>query len=132
MPCRRRLTTSARRLSAIVRSEISVPNGYSAVSPHHEQHYQPPHGMSNQHYAQPVGGYHPGSYMGPAGQYPGQAQMRRKQVRATQACNNCRSRKQKCDEQRPCQFCKENGYECQYRDVPPPKYAPSRPLAPPS
>ncbi|KAF1351537.1 hypothetical protein EJ07DRAFT_168937 [Lizonia empirigonia] len=46
---------------------------------------------------------------------------RRKQVRATQACNHCRTRKQKCDEARPCQFCMENNFECQYKDVPPPK-----------
>ncbi|KAJ6192794.1 hypothetical protein J3E72DRAFT_443075 [Bipolaris maydis] len=48
-------------------------------------------------------------------------QIRRKQVRATQACNHCRSRKQKCDEARPCQFCRENNFDCQYKDVPPPK-----------
>jgi hypothetical protein len=50
-----------------------------------------------------------------------QAQVRRKQVRATQACNHCRARKQKCDEARPCQFCRENSFDCQYKDVPPPK-----------
>jgi hypothetical protein len=50
------------------------------------------------------------------------AQMPRKQVRATQACNHCRSRKQKCDEARPCQFCRENNFDCQYKDVPPPKW----------
>ncbi len=49
-------------------------------------------------------------------------QVRRRQVRATQACNHCRSRKQKCDEARPCQFCRENNFDCQYKDVPPPKY----------
>ncbi|KAF2625006.1 hypothetical protein BU25DRAFT_373295 [Macroventuria anomochaeta] len=47
--------------------------------------------------------------------------MRRKQVRATQACNHCRTRKQKCDEARPCQFCRENNLDCQYKEVPPPK-----------
>ena len=57
------------------------------------------------------------------GQYAGAAfqQVRRKQVRATQACNHCRTRKQKCDEARPCQFCRENNFDCQYKDVPPPK-----------
>ncbi|KAF2195515.1 hypothetical protein K469DRAFT_681823 [Zopfia rhizophila CBS 207.26] len=98
----------------------SMSNGYAVVSPPHEQ-YQPPPMAPNQHFGQPVNAYPPGPYMGPAQQYQGQAQVRRKQVRATQACNNCRSRKQKCDEQRPCQFCKENNYECQYKDVPPPK-----------
>ncbi|KAL1643416.1 hypothetical protein SLS61_009251 [Didymella pomorum] len=28
---------------------------------------------------------------------------------------------QKCDEARPCQFCRENNFDCQYKDVPPPK-----------
>ncbi|KAF2478121.1 uncharacterized protein BDR25DRAFT_8237 [Lindgomyces ingoldianus] len=96
-----------------------LPNGYPVVSPQHEQPYQTPLPQA-QHFAQPVA-YSQGPYMsGPASQYQ-QAHMRRKQVRATQACNNCRSRKQKCDEQRPCQFCKDNQYECQYKDVPPPK-----------
>jgi hypothetical protein len=42
-------------------------------------------------------------------------------VRATLACNHCRSRKQKCDEARPCESCRENNFDCQYLDVPPPK-----------
>jgi hypothetical protein len=58
-----------------------------------------------------------GQYLG-----PGQAQAWRKQVRAIQACNLCRARKQKCDEARPCQFCSENNFDCQYKDDPPLKY----------
>ncbi|KAF2147210.1 uncharacterized protein K452DRAFT_282191 [Aplosporella prunicola CBS 121167] len=46
---------------------------------------------------------------------------RKRQVRAVQACNNCRNRKQKCDEARPCQFCRESGLKCEYKEVPPPK-----------
>ncbi|KAF2747078.1 hypothetical protein M011DRAFT_403309 [Sporormia fimetaria CBS 119925] len=47
---------------------------------------------------------------------------RRKQVRAQQACNHCRQRKQKCDEQKPCQFCRDNNIpDCTYKEVPPPK-----------
>lgn len=67
--------------------------------------------------------YAPGPYIG---QYAGAAgpPVRRKQVRATQACNHCRTRKQKCDEARPCQFCRENNFDCQYKDVPPPKSVP--------
>ncbi|KAH7080687.1 hypothetical protein FB567DRAFT_110659 [Paraphoma chrysanthemicola] len=100
----------------------SISNGYSsAISPthHSDPAYHPPPAPPGQQYGQPVA-YQPSPYMG---QYsgPGQAQMRRKQVRATQACNNCRSRKQKCDEARPCQFCRENNFDCQYKDVPPPK-----------
>ncbi|KAF2844731.1 hypothetical protein T440DRAFT_461624 [Plenodomus tracheiphilus IPT5] len=48
-------------------------------------------------------------------------QVRRNQVRASQACNHCRSRKQKCEEARPCQLWRENNFDCQYKDVPPPK-----------
>lgn len=57
-----------------------------------------------------------GQYAGAAGQ-----QVRRKQVGATQACNVCRTRKQKCDEARPWQFCRENNIDCQYKDVPLPR-----------
>ncbi|CAI6335321.1 unnamed protein product [Periconia digitata] len=101
-----------------------IPNGYHTMSPPNqvEQPFQAPPTQPGQHYAPPppVGGYNPSSYMSP--QYAsGSAQVRRKQVRATQACNHCRSRKQKCDEARPCQFCRENNFDCQYKDVPVPK-----------
>ncbi|KAI9686362.1 MAG: hypothetical protein M1822_003707 [Bathelium mastoideum] len=46
---------------------------------------------------------------------------RKKHVRATQACDACRQRKQKCNEERPCAFCSEVGLKCEYREVPPPK-----------
>jgi len=42
-------------------------------------------------------------------------------MRATQACEQCRQRKQKCDEGNPCSFCKESNLTCQYRDTPPAK-----------
>ncbi|KAF1963539.1 hypothetical protein CC80DRAFT_8306 [Byssothecium circinans] len=100
-----------------------VPNGYpTTMSPpiHNEPPFHTPALPPGQHYAQPpAGSYSPAPYMS---QYPqGPGQMRRKQVRATQACNHCRSRKQKCDEARPCQFCRENNFDCQYKDVPVPK-----------
>ncbi|KAF2877899.1 hypothetical protein BDV95DRAFT_6112 [Massariosphaeria phaeospora] len=96
-------------------------NGYSpAMSPpnHNEPPFHPPALPPGQHYAQPANAYASSPYMS---QYASQQQVRRKQVRATQACNHCRSRKQKCDEARPCQFCRENNFDCQYKDVPPPK-----------
>ncbi|KAH8699411.1 hypothetical protein GQ44DRAFT_632756 [Phaeosphaeriaceae sp. PMI808] len=100
----------------------SISNGYNpTISPPHpnDPAYHQPQLPSGQPYGQPTS-YAPSPYMG---QYSGaaQAQVRRKQVRATQACNHCRSRKQKCDEARPCQFCRENNFDCQYKDVPPPK-----------
>jgi hypothetical protein len=104
------------------RSNGSVSSGYNATisPPHHSEasYHAPP--ASGQQYGQPVA-YVQSPYIG---QYSAaaQAQVRRKQVRATQACNHCRARKQKCDEARPCQFCRENSFDCQYKDVPPPKY----------
>ncbi|KAF2819543.1 C6 zinc finger domain-containing protein [Ophiobolus disseminans] len=96
-------------------------NGYNqSISPPHPNNapYHPPPPQSAQQYGEGVP-YAPSPYMG---QYSGPNNaMRRKQVRATQACNHCRARKQKCDEARPCQFCRENSFDCQYKDVPPPK-----------
>ncbi|OSS44328.1 hypothetical protein B5807_11072 [Epicoccum nigrum] len=97
-------------------------NGYShSISPTHHsngQPFHPPPPPPTTQYDQ--GAYAPSPYMG---QYAGSSgqPVRRKQVRATQACNHCRTRKQKCDEARPCQFCRENNFDCQYKDVPPPK-----------
>lgn len=46
----------------------------------------------------------------------------RKSVRAAQACDNCRTRKARCDEERPqCALCKDNSLNCHYRDIHPPK-----------
>ncbi|KAF7578808.1 C6 zinc finger domain containing protein [Pyrenophora tritici-repentis] len=99
----------------------SIPNGYNhAISPSHANG-QPYHAQAPppvQQYGQPVTPYAQTPYMT---DYGAAQQIRRKQVRATQACNHCRSRKQKCDEARPCQFCRENNFDCQYKDVPPPK-----------
>jgi hypothetical protein len=106
------------------RSNGSMSNGYnSAISPTHptDQAFHPPPPPPGQ-YGQPVQyPAAPSPYMGQYASQAQSAQMRRKQVRATQACNHCRSRKQKCDEARPCQFCRENNFDCQYKDVPPPK-----------
>jgi hypothetical protein len=97
------------------------------ISPSHtnEAPYHAPPPPPCQQYPQPVTpSYAQAPYMN---DYGSQAQqMRRKQVRATQACNHCRSRKQKCDEARPCQFCRENNFDCQYKDAPPPKYVTSK------
>jgi len=97
----------------------SISNGYGhAISPSQSngQSTYPP--TTGQPYAPPVTHYGQSPYVG---DYAASQQVRRKQVRATQACNHCRSRKQKCDEARPCQFCRENNFDCQYKDVPPPK-----------
>ncbi|KAL3587520.1 hypothetical protein FPOAC2_13417 [Fusarium poae] len=41
---------------------------------------------------------------------------RKKNTRAYQACERCRRRKHKCDEQMPCGMCSGKGVECKYRD----------------
>jgi hypothetical protein len=46
---------------------------------------------------------------------------RKKQMRATQACEQCRQRKRRCDGGNPCPFCKESNLTCQYRDTSPAK-----------
>ncbi|KAF2752583.1 hypothetical protein EJ05DRAFT_542525, partial [Pseudovirgaria hyperparasitica] len=46
---------------------------------------------------------------------------KKRSFRAQQACKNCRLRKQKCVENRPCLFCKEQNIECEYAEVPPRK-----------
>ncbi|RYN67394.1 hypothetical protein AA0119_g13720, partial [Alternaria tenuissima] len=91
----------------------SIPNGYNhAINPGAHPNGAP---YDAQPPPPPVTPYAQTPYYGTA------QQIRRRQVRATQACNHCRSRKQKCDEARPCQFCRENNFDCQYKDVPPPK-----------
>jgi hypothetical protein len=46
-------------------------------------------------------------------------QMMGKRQRGSQSCNSCRSRKQKCDEGRPCQSCREKNVVCEYKYKPP-------------
>jgi hypothetical protein len=109
-------------------SNGSIPKGYAhAISPSQANgaHYQAPTPPPGQQYPQPV----TSSYAQPPYMTEDDLQaqqMRRRQVRATQACNHCRSRKQKCDQGQPCQTCKDNNFDCQYRDVPPPKYVASK------
>ncbi|KAJ5143167.1 uncharacterized protein N7515_001954 [Penicillium bovifimosum] len=63
----------------------------------------------------PPGGYDPAYYQN---QTLGRQQQRRAN-RATQACDQCRARKAKCDEGRPhCSHCKENNLGCVYKEVP--------------
>ncbi|KAF6843536.1 C6 finger domain-containing protein [Colletotrichum musicola] len=46
------------------------------------------------------------------------AYMKRDRHIALRACDACRSRKQKCDEQKPkCGWCKRTGYKCEYQPI---------------
>lgn len=64
----------------------------------------------------------PGPYDPAYPQNPAFGARIRKAARATQACDQCRARKAKCDEGRPaCSHCKENNLICVYKEVPPHK-----------
>jgi hypothetical protein len=100
----------------------SILNGYNhAISteahPNGPLYYSQPPPPAQRH-APPVTFYLQTLYMN---DYGTAQRTERRQVRATQACIRCRSRKQKCDETLPCQCCRENNFDCQYKDVPPPK-----------
>jgi hypothetical protein len=106
--------TAPWRMNPEHRFNRSISDGYNhAISPSHSNggHLQPTPPPDQQSQA---------LYMSDYGTVV--QRIPRKHVRATQACNHCRSRKQKCDEARPCQFCRENNFDCQYKDLPPPKY----------
>ena len=65
--------------------------------------------------------YKPFSHPQPAG--PNHRQIcqpyyHKKAARAQQACDNCRTRKAKCDEARPCSHCTDNQLTCTYREIP--------------
>ncbi|KAF2834863.1 hypothetical protein M501DRAFT_501334 [Patellaria atrata CBS 101060] len=94
------------------------PNGFHSSAPH-EAYGGPPVGPNQSYMSTPLTPYPPTPFgPGPQAYTLG---ARKKTVRAQQACNTCRSRKQKCNEARPCDFCKENNLECEYKEVPPPK-----------
>ncbi|KAL1310857.1 hypothetical protein AAFC00_001089 [Neodothiora populina] len=96
--------------------------------PHHEPHHmmyppQPHPGpaiLEHGPYA-PHPAYHPQSYLYPNMQHLANQNTRKKSMRASQACDKCRERKSKCDEQRPCSTCKEQNIECHYKDSQPSK-----------
>ncbi|KAF4962832.1 hypothetical protein FSARC_9115 [Fusarium sarcochroum] len=49
--------------------------------------------------------------------------VKKKNQRASMACDSCRQLKAKCDEMKPCKTCKEKDIECKYRDPEPKPYA---------
>ncbi|KHN96932.1 C6 zinc finger domain-containing protein [Metarhizium album ARSEF 1941] len=50
------------------------------------------------------------------GVYTSSAASKKKNTRASQACDQCRQLKAKCDETKPCKTCRDKGTECRYRD----------------
>ncbi|KAL2016046.1 hypothetical protein VTK56DRAFT_4312 [Thermocarpiscus australiensis] len=49
----------------------------------------------------------------------GKRKAQRASQRASQACDNCRQLKAKCDELKPCKSCKEKNIDCKYREAVP-------------
>lgn len=74
--------------------------------------YQPPTPMPQHQYDHP--GY-PSSTEPYYNVYSSSAS-KKKNTRASQACDQCRTLKAKCDETKPCKTCRDKGTECRYRD----------------
>ncbi|KAL7945666.1 hypothetical protein V8C42DRAFT_353212 [Trichoderma barbatum] len=56
------------------------------------------------------------SYQPAEGFYNVYSTAKKKNTRASQACDQCRQLKAKCDETKPCKTCRDKGTECRYRD----------------
>lgn len=80
-----------------------------------------PYGPPQPHGRPPLGVPLPAPYPVTGFNYNTYHREKRKATRASQACDNCRQMKAKCDEQKPCQGCKDKVLECRYRDPPLPK-----------
>ncbi|KAL8857140.1 MAG: hypothetical protein Q9178_006316 [Gyalolechia marmorata] len=107
------------------------PNGttnHGLPMPHYNDQIQgPPSAHPHDYIQSPVSG-HPHPYgpsaLGAQAQYHNmqREKVRSKGHRAQQACDACRTRKSKCDEQRPmCSNCRENSQECRYQMMQPAK-----------
>ncbi|KAI4239086.1 MAG: hypothetical protein LQ349_000630 [Xanthoria aureola] len=110
-----------------------APNGTSnhglPMPQYNESAHGPPSAHPHDYSQSPVSG-HPHPYGPSALGAQAQAQyqnMQREKIRskghrAQQACDACRTRKSKCDEQRPmCSNCRENNQECKYQHIQPAK-----------
>ncbi|KKA29624.1 hypothetical protein TD95_000703 [Thielaviopsis punctulata] len=105
------------------RSQMGGFKGIQSPGPH--GHFRPgPGGPSQPFLSQTPMMHQPNGYDAyqPEGYIVTPVAGKRKANRASQACDNCRTLKAKCDESRPCKTCKEKGLECKYRD-PTPKAA---------
>ncbi|KAI1128851.1 hypothetical protein F5Y10DRAFT_166593 [Nemania abortiva] len=107
------------------RRHMSYDNG--ASMPHSPALYRPP-GLPQTYHPPPPASQPPPHYEAPHGYGPPpiypptleiqNATAKRKAQRASQACDNCRQLKAKCDETKPCKNCREKNVECKYRDPP--------------
>ncbi|MCJ1383288.1 hypothetical protein MMC17_006401 [Xylographa soralifera] len=100
-------------------------HGLPMSTPHDPSQRPPLPGQFASYAESPVGPggppYSAGIY-GPSQEWMRQQQGPRKNTRALQACDTCRSRKARCDEGKPiCAYCKDNNQQCRYKEVAPPK-----------
>lgn len=86
-----------------------TPGGYRAPS------FPPPTPVPHQPSYEQHGGY-PSGHEPFYSVYSSSVPAKKKNTRASQACDSCRQLKAKCDETKPCKTCKEKGVECKYRD----------------
>ncbi|KAM0221092.1 hypothetical protein ACHAPA_003443 [Fusarium lateritium] len=86
-----------------------TPGGYRAPS------FPPPTPVPHQTSYEQHGGY-ASSHEPFYSVYSSSVPAKKKNTRASQACDSCRQLKAKCDETKPCKTCKEKGVECKYRD----------------
>ncbi|KAF4944737.1 hypothetical protein FSARC_14593 [Fusarium sarcochroum] len=86
-----------------------TPGGYRAPS------FPPPTPVPHQTSYEQHGGY-PSGHEPFYSVYSSSVPAKKKNTRASQACDSCRQLKAKCDETKPCKTCKEKGVECKYRD----------------
>ncbi|KAL9025244.1 MAG: hypothetical protein Q9196_005900 [Gyalolechia fulgens] len=83
----------------------------------HPQDYNQSPASANPHYGSSVLSAQAAHY-----QHVQREKVRSKGHRAQQACDACRTRKSKCDEQRPmCSNCRENNQQCNYQTMQPAK-----------
>lgn len=96
---------------------MSYENG-SSVPPtpgfYRPQSYPPPQ-PSHQSSYEPHSSYQPAPDQF-YGVYSSASAAKKKNTRASQACDQCRQLKAKCDETKPCKTCRDKGTECRYRD----------------
>ncbi|KAG5804196.1 hypothetical protein H9Q74_007722 [Fusarium xylarioides] len=87
-----------------------TPGGYRAPS------FPPPTPVPHQTPYEQHGGYPSTPHEPFYSIYSTSVPAKKKNTRASQACDSCRQLKAKCDETKPCKTCKEKGVECKYRD----------------
>ncbi|KAI8629930.1 hypothetical protein F5Y19DRAFT_63937 [Xylariaceae sp. FL1651] len=96
----------------------SMPHSPALYRPPPQSYHAPPTPVAQQAHYEGPHVYGPPPPMYPATLEIQAASAKRKAQRASQACDNCRQLKAKCDETKPCKNCRDKNVECKYRDPP--------------